>query len=168
VLHAFRLPFRGIILASLGFFIMLTLRQLVPKAGVILLAALVAVSIRLLTANQQIVNITLAIMLEAAGWEIVIALFRRDLLLILAGGLYTSLVCSCFFVITMMLFGGMKWEQVYAMYVKQALFFKPFFPSGADPVILYVGLEAVVTLGLFYAAVKSNRQLSSRISRINR
>ncbi|MDD2715084.1 MAG: hypothetical protein PHW04_04210 [Candidatus Wallbacteria bacterium] len=168
VLHNFRVPYRGILLASLGFFVMLTLKRLVPRFGSILLAGLIAVAIKLLAANAMIANIMLAIYLEAIGWEFICHFLRkRSLLLTIFGGIYTGFVCSSFFIIGMMLFSGMKWEQVYKMYRSQAEFFTSYMPQGMDPVVVYLIFESMLALVFVSIAVRSSDRLIKRFTRFS-
>lgn len=89
MLHAFRVPLAGSILAGTGITIALIGRTYVPKRGSTLFIGIIATLLKLFSIGSVVVGPMVGILMEALLAEIVLSLFPRPnrLSLCLAGGL---------------------------------------------------------------------------------
>lgn len=77
LLHAARLPFDGVILASLGLAIALPGRMFVPKRGSVLFIGVIATLLKLFSIGSIVIGPMIGILFEALLAELVLMLFAK-------------------------------------------------------------------------------------------
>lgn len=91
-LHAIRLPFTGVIMASAGLLVALVGRRFVPRHGSILMIGMVTALLKMLSVGAVVLNPMIAILAESllAELTLLVAGSPRRLTYALAGALATS------------------------------------------------------------------------------
>lgn len=164
-LHLYHVPFKGVFLAAFGFSVMLSMKKYVPRPGSIMLAAGIAVLIRLLSTGSAMINACAAMALEAAGWEIIAHYLSGNLLRGIAGGIWNGTVCSVMPALRYLIFSGAGINEVVEIYLKQAAFCKNILPFSLNPVLIFLILQYSSAMVLSYAAVRLSLFLTDRLEK---
>lgn len=163
LLHMFKFPLRGLVLSAIGFFVMLSLKRLVPKPGSVIVACFVTMAMRMMLPSQKIAYILIALSVEALGWEILFSFTRKNrFLLTILGGTFTGLFCATFFIIPFHFMGGMPWEKIMMMYRKQAQIFASFLHINANPILVKIVVEVTLSIVLCFFSVITSEKLIRR------
>ncbi|MEX1276067.1 MAG: hypothetical protein WEE20_09045 [Bacteroidota bacterium] len=114
LLHAGRIPFRGVILACGATIILVTARQFLHYRGALILMGAVASGLKTVSLGGFVLTPILAIVIESVGAEIVFGLFRYHLPSALLTGGFILLYTFAHGLLAQGVFFGLEIYAVYA------------------------------------------------------
>jgi len=162
ILHLLKIPFRGVILTAIGFFLMLSLKKMVPRFGSIMLAGIIVICFKFISPNPYLSNIIMAILLEIIFWEVILHLIKNIFLSSIICAIYTGILCTFTSLLGYMVFGGMNISNAYSAYMKQVLLFTDKLGLSFNPLLIYLILNVTLTIVLFMTVSLQSKLLLKR------
>lgn len=146
LLHLLKIPFKGLIITGIAFFFMVGLKYMVPKFGSIILAGIISICFKFISPGAYILNIILAIALEAIGWDLLYLIFKNRYIYGFISGIYTGIICSITSLLGYIFFSGLGFNEAYTIYMKQVRVLTGVFPNMINPLIIYLAINICVSI----------------------
>ena len=174
ILHALRLPFTGLFMASAAVLFMTLIHYFNPKKGIILQSMLIVMAIKAMVSPHTPVNAYLAVGIQGVLAEVSFYLFRslRISVFILAFGSLLEAALQKLFILTLV-FGNALWDSIniFGRMIYSEFLFKgnhvPPLTLSFVLISIYVGLHILAGIGMGLWIPGFLKRLQNRLQEVS-
>jgi len=158
-LHALKVPFAGVLLASLGAALLIALRLLVPRPGILVATGAVCAAVKLSSPATDLVGPAVGILIESCLVELVTLPLGANAVSALLGGGLAASWAICQKVLKQIVLYGEPIVSLYKELLKRGSTMLGLSTDGGlRLVLLFVGLMASFGAGAAYAGLRAGRR----------